>query len=817
MSCIIIKMNQFENNINAIRNILRTEGITGMDSINHNLIFTISRYLDKETCIKLGIDTKYSFESLMALKNDENALYERFYNKKMNCLVGQIRDKMKFKCDFKLEGTGNLVTILDKMNTFDIKNTGLTFDIVGTIYEIHLKSGTSQAMRDLGQYFTSRRVIKYMVELCNPTVKADGSIETILDPTMGTAGFLTMAIKHINTFHNTIDWAINKKHLIGFDIDEHVKNMAILNMFLETGENCEKTMCKRDTLKDDFILDDKTFVEKVDVILANEPFGIKSLIYAKNCCERIKSLKINGTKAEPLFLQLMMQSLKENGRAAVIVPNGVLFNDANLHTSTRKYLIENLNLMKVISLNGDFFLNTGVKSSILFFANNGKTKEVEFCDIVMKESLEEVSIIKVCYDNIVANNYNLFVNKYNKLTSDKIEGIKYMKLGDVCNFLSKSKRQASFGKDEGKYPFYTSSKELTKYCNINDYTTEALIIGTGGNANIKINSNFSCSADNFVVSSNEQNCMNKYIYYYFLTNINKLEECFHGSTIKHLSKSDLEKLEIPIPSLTTQQSIVDALDQIYGQIERNNASIKTYEQLKKAIVWANTQNGCEEKKLGEVCSDIKTGKNKPTDNKTGTMYPYYGTGGITGYTDEFLVDGKYILTARNGTIGQTIFIEGKSYPSDHMFIIKNTTINIKYIFYYLLNLSNLEQYAVGTTIKGISKESLNNSLIKIPSSTIQQKIVEECKYFDNMIETLKTQNDKLVSMNIICSVLQAEGQITNTIEQSDTIALIADEDSESEIVQEVKPKKSAKKVTLEPSIKKESDTIKKTKTVTLDV
>ena len=792
----IIKMNQFENNINAIRNILRTEGITGMDSINHNLIFTISRYLDTETCTKLGIDTKYSFENLMTLKNDENALYERFYNKKINSIVGQIREKMKFKCDFKLEGIGNLVTILDKMNTFNIKNTGLTFDIVGTIYEIHLKSGTSQAMRDLGQYFTSRLVIKYMVELCNPTIKPDGSIESILDPTMGTAGFLTMAIKHLNQ-SNKIDWTINKKHLIGFDIDEHVKNMGILNMFLETGENCEKTLCKRDTLKDDFILDDKTFVEKVDVILANEPFGIKSLIYAKNCCERIKNLKINGTKAEPLFLQLMMQSLKENGRAAVIVPDGVLFNDANLHTNTRKYLIDNLNLMKVISLNGDFFLNTGVKSSILFFANNGKTKQVEFCDIVMKESLEEISVIKVSYDDIVNNNYNLFVNKYNKITNDKIEGIKYMKLGEICNFMPKSKRQASFGKDTGNFPFYTSSKELTKYCDECDYKIEALIIGTGGNANIKINNNFSCSADNFIVSSNNKNYMNKYIYYYFLTNINKFEECFHGSTIKHLSKLDLEKLEIPIPSLITQHKIVDALEQIYGQIERNNTSIDTYEQLKKAIVWANTQNGCEEKKLGELCNLLPTTKHTSSIGQNIGKYRFYNSSQEDKlYLDKYEIDKESIIIGNGGSL--CVHYDTQFTASKHVTImhLKDSSNLVKYIYYYMLtNRYLLVEQSAGSTIAWLNKTNLSNIEIPIPLLATQQKIVDECEYFDNMIETLKNQNDKLKSMNIINSVLQAEGQVTNIIEQydSESLTIIADQDSELDDIQVIKPKKKSNK------------------------
>ena len=79
-------------------------------------------------------------------------------------------------------------------------------------------------------------------------------------------------------------------------------------------------------LYNDFKLPNGEILEKVDVILANEPMGIKNIVHA-SCCERIKELKIRGTKAEPLFLQLFMQALNDGGRCAVIVPDGVLFNE----------------------------------------------------------------------------------------------------------------------------------------------------------------------------------------------------------------------------------------------------------------------------------------------------------------------------------------------------------------------------------------------------------------------------------------------------------------------------------------------------------
>ena len=151
------------------------------------------------------------------------------------------------------------------------------------------------------------------------------------------------------------------------------------------------------------------------------------------------------------------------------------------------------------------------------------------------------------------------VNISNNIDSIQVTGFEYKKLKDICIFMQKSKRQASFGNEHDIYPFYTSSKELTKYCNEIDYIDECIIIGTGGNANIKINKNFSCSADNFIIKikpTMSNNILLHYLYYWFQTNINKLEKLFHGSTIKHLSKSDLENIEILIPSLNKQNEII---------------------------------------------------------------------------------------------------------------------------------------------------------------------------------------------------------------------------------------------------------------------
>ena len=347
-----------------------------MDSINHCIVFIVARMLNKEKCLKYGIDEKYTYENMMIDEDGDEIGDQDLYNKiytsgKIDCLIGQMIKKLGLNnIKFKLEGIVHVKEIMKSLGKLDPEHLSIKYDIIGTIYELHLKSGTSNAMRDLGQYYTNRQVINYMIKLCNPVLKKSGQIETISDPTMGTGGFLTMSVKYLNDkYKGKVDWSINKNNLIGFDIDDNVKNMAVLNVLLETGELCNETLVKNDTLYNDLRISSDKTIEKVDVILANEPMGLKNIVHA-NCCEKVKELKIRGTKAEPLFMQLFMQSLNDGGRCAVIVPDGMLFNDSNLHTDTRKYLIENFDLKKVVALSDDFFLNTGVKTSILYFVKN---------------------------------------------------------------------------------------------------------------------------------------------------------------------------------------------------------------------------------------------------------------------------------------------------------------------------------------------------------------------------------------------------------------------------------------------------------------
>ena len=277
------EMNQFESTITSIRNILRVEGITGLDSINHCVALLVSRYLTIEKCKEFDIPLEFAFENFLKNKDgtncDDQTAIAKFYTQDgtKDCLCVYLREKLNFySFKFGINAPLNFLNIYKKLDDINMSSLFDKIDIVGAIYELHLKTGTTgSGMRDLGQYFTNREVIKYMIKLCDPKLKKNGDIESILDPSMGTGGFLSMSIKHLNKRHKNINWKVNKDRIYGFDVDETVKNMSILNALLECGQIFNKTFVKNDTLHNDYKISD--YPDKLKTTLAN----IETIIYSE--------------------------------------------------------------------------------------------------------------------------------------------------------------------------------------------------------------------------------------------------------------------------------------------------------------------------------------------------------------------------------------------------------------------------------------------------------------------------------------------------------------------------------------------------------
>ena len=226
---------------------------------------------------------------------------------------------------------------------------------LGDAFEYLLSVLGSQG--DAGQFRTPRHIIDFMVEVVKPQKN-----ETILDPACGTAGFLISAYKHIlraNTDasgHSTLTPEEKGKlatHIKGYDISPDMVRLSLVNLYLH-GFSAPH-IYEYDTLTQE-----ERWNEFADVILANPPF-----MSPKGGIKPHKRFSIQAKRSEVLFVDYMAEHLTPNGRAAIIVPEGIIFQSQTAYKDLRKMLVEN-SLVAVISLPaGCFNPYSGVKTSIL--------------------------------------------------------------------------------------------------------------------------------------------------------------------------------------------------------------------------------------------------------------------------------------------------------------------------------------------------------------------------------------------------------------------------------------------------------------------
>ncbi len=247
-------------------------------------------------------------------------------------------------------------------------------DTKGDLYEYMLGKIASAGQN--GQFRTPRHIIRLMVELTSPQPS-----DVICDPASGTCGFLVAAGEYLRDNHPQIlHDAKFKEHFHhqmfhGFDFDNTMLRIGSMNMLLHGVENPD--IRYRDSLAQDHAGEE----EKYTLVLANPPFA-GSLDYENTAKDLLQIVKTK--KTELLFLALFLRLLKPGGRAAVIVPDGVLFGSSKAHKELRRMLVEEQKLDAVVSLpSGVFKPYAGVSTAILFFTktNSGGTDQVWFYDV----------------------------------------------------------------------------------------------------------------------------------------------------------------------------------------------------------------------------------------------------------------------------------------------------------------------------------------------------------------------------------------------------------------------------------------------------
>jgi type I restriction enzyme S subunit len=589
---------EFKSAVVRIRDILRGPGvsITGMGSMRHICLYLMSRYMTKDKVQSLGVPDEFAWENLIETAQTKNGGLQKaldcfFHKEADDCLVyhfDRLFGTEKFSFDIKsLSKHKEMLEILDKVN---MEGMDLHMDILGWVYEQHLKTGSSAA-RDLGQFFTDRSICDYMVKICNPGFKSKGVPESVCDPSMGTGGFLTSYMKFYKKQHadKPIDWSIQYKEIHGCDTDAKVAGVARMNLFMESGGKIRNENPKDKTLAKILRTHDSLYGDLTltgyDLILANMPFGLKGIKHAE-CCERVKDLKIRGTKSEPLFLQLMMISLNRGGRCAVVVPDGMLVNSSSCHNDTRKYLLDNFELRRVIKMKGQFFMNTGIQPSILFFENTGNpTSVVEFWDVIKAANgeIEETMVLSVPRENFDAS-CSFDMRRYQEVKAvANPAGFPIINISEKCSMAigGTPLRCKSEYYEDGQHVWISVSELNNKIImdskeHINDEGVKnsnvklvkkgsvlmsfKMSIGKCAIAGVDLYTNEAIVA---FYSKDDSILSNKYLFYHLsLLDLSNNGKGSIGSG--SMNKTSLSELTMLLPPIEIQQEIVATLDRIYA-------------------------------------------------------------------------------------------------------------------------------------------------------------------------------------------------------------------------------------------------------------
>lgn len=287
--------------------------------------------------------------------------------KKLSYKIGAIFEYL----DNRIASGHTLREILDIIDALDFQSSDELFEL-SQVYETLLK-GMGSDGGNSGEFYTPRAIIKAMVETTDIKVG-----DTIYDGAAGSGGFLVEAFDFLTAGKkkeklSAKEWkTIQNDTFFGQEKTSLGYVMGMMNMILHGIES--PNVFKGNTLTQNI----RDFQEKDrhDVILANPPFGGKEKKQIQ------QNFPVESNSTEVLFLQHFMKMLKLEGRAAIVIPEGILFQTNNAFTKVKQTLLENYNVHTILSLpSGVFLPYSGVKTNVLYFDRKGATNDIWYYDV----------------------------------------------------------------------------------------------------------------------------------------------------------------------------------------------------------------------------------------------------------------------------------------------------------------------------------------------------------------------------------------------------------------------------------------------------
>lgn len=647
---------------------------------------------------------------------------------------------------------------LKEINEFSYEDS----EELGNAFEYLLSIMGSQG--DAGQFRTPRHIIDMMVEIVAPTKN-----ETILDPACGTAGFLISAYNYIKK--SNLDEKNNSKlsaddknrmteNFAGYDISPDMVRLSRVNMYLHgfTKPNISEydTLTSLDRWDDNY-----------DVILANPPFMTpKGGIVPHN------RYRVSAKRAEVLFVDYIAEHLNPAGRAAIIVPEGIVFQSQTAYKELRKFLVEDGYLYGVISLPaGVFNPYSGVKTSVLLLDralarksdsilfvklnNDGFDLGAQRREIKGSEIPDVINIFKDYQKGIeVDGRQNVVLAKKSDIAKQDyiLVGERYIvqkqndgrwpliRLGDCCNiFVGGTPSKQEFAFWENGTIKWISSKyidddgHITNY----DFITEKAVSSSATKVAppqstiliTRVSVGKKAYADDYYAINQDMTCLvpderiNPTYLFFVASNLTRLiERDAQGIGVRGVTQKYISDLKIPLPPLSVQEEIVTEIESYQKIIDGARQVVENYKPtIKIDPTW-------ETVKLGEVFR-LSSGRFLPTKDRENGQYCVYGGNGITGYHTEYFVESPTIVIGRVGEYCGTAYITSeKCWVTDNALMATEyfKEIDLKYLW-ISLNQLNLRQYAKVGGQPSISQATVYERLIHLPSMEIQKRITKGIK------------------------------------------------------------------------------------------
>jgi type I restriction enzyme M protein len=391
-------------------NVLRDDGMSYGDYVEQLTYLLFLKMADEQERIlgrEGGIPDDFGWQSLLKLDGDALESQYRHILQELGTGSGLIpvifrKAQNKIQDPAKLR---RLVGLIDGETW-----TGLDIDVKGEIYEGLLEKNAQDTKSGAGQYFTPRPLIKAMVECANP---APG--QTICDPAAGTGGFLLATHDHIKDRYGPLDrdaWDhLRNQALHGWEIVDNTARLCVMNLYLHgIGSNVTGSPIH---VADSLAADPG---ERFDLVMTNPPFGKKSSVTYINDEGEAKSeaqtivrddFWTSTSNKQLNFVQHIKTLLKINGKAAVVVPDNVLFEGGAGETVRRK-LMHECDVHTLLRLPTGIFYAQGVKANVLFFdrkpaSENPWTKELWIYDLRTNQNftLKESPLVRSDLDEFV--------------------------------------------------------------------------------------------------------------------------------------------------------------------------------------------------------------------------------------------------------------------------------------------------------------------------------------------------------------------------------------------------------------------------------